>query len=502
MRCINCRIAMQRVQRHLITSLSAQHQTRLSRWINIDQPQLSLDTFICHPCFLLLNTEAGEHERLLGHNMVCLGCGKSVKKIRYHNISMDTLMLPVLLSQNNNCPSSNKYVCHMCWMRAKRQAVHELSQEMTDLASDNNAVNQTVQDVRLPEPSLLPSEQSKPLVRRSDTNLHICQGSIARCKEIEDAEIKMNREELIKQEPDEETEDVDPKPPDYFFDISVQKIAGDVNTDQYPADLDIKQEFWVAIDDEVQHSPESFNVPEHVSNVESYVHTDGLFIKQECTEEIDVEEHKLPGWSAEWHLGTSIQEEAGKNVSRDHNYHCNVFKKAKTNAETCNTYYYRNIPEKQQGLLVEKQIRKMGTEQYRSYKLRKKIQQVTQTPMTESLNDQPSRPLTTAVIATVKAKKPTYRYCVVPKCKNTMKRTPNKIFFLVPRDVERRKRWCRAMRRGDLSPRTGVYCCQDHFDIENDTANYMRYNIMRGHGENVILRLRRGVLPHIFECQS
>ncbi|CAH0699886.1 unnamed protein product [Spodoptera exigua] len=76
--------------------------------------------------------------RLLEHNMVCLGCGKSVRKIRHHYVSIDSLLLTGLISQNTiNVPSRNNYVCHVCWMRANRQAVQDLSRNLQVLGSDN-----------------------------------------------------------------------------------------------------------------------------------------------------------------------------------------------------------------------------------------------------------------------------------------------------------------------------------------------------------------------------
>lgn len=138
MKCVNCGIAIQRLQRHLVSSLSARHQSRLSCWLSDAQTQLPLDALICQPCFLLLDTEAGEHERLLGHTMVCVGCGKSVRKIRHHNVNMECPLLAVLISQNTYyMPSRNNYVCHMCWIRANRQAVVDSTHDMQELASDN-----------------------------------------------------------------------------------------------------------------------------------------------------------------------------------------------------------------------------------------------------------------------------------------------------------------------------------------------------------------------------
>lgn len=188
MRCINCGIAIQRLKRHLISSLSAHHQTRLSRWLTNAQTQLPLDTLICQPCFLLLNTEAGEHERLLGHNMVCLGCGKSLRKLRHHNVSMDSPLLAVLISQNSiNVQSRNNYICHVCWMRTNRQAGQDLSPKLQELgpyniqesasdnvqglASDNNAAIPNVQVVSPPEPPPLPPVFNRLLQKESTSIL-------------------------------------------------------------------------------------------------------------------------------------------------------------------------------------------------------------------------------------------------------------------------------------------------------------------------------------------
>ncbi|CAH0701004.1 unnamed protein product [Spodoptera exigua] len=168
MKCINCGIAIQRLQRRLITSLSAHHQTKLSRWLTNAQIQLPLEI---KPGFSLLNTEAGE-QRLLGHNMACLGCGKSVRKIRHHNVSMDSSLLAGLISQNTiNVTSRSNYVCHVCCMRAHRQTVQDLSRKLQELGSDNNAAAPYIQVVSPPEPPPLPPVLSRPLQMESTTIL-------------------------------------------------------------------------------------------------------------------------------------------------------------------------------------------------------------------------------------------------------------------------------------------------------------------------------------------
>lgn len=62
-------------------------------------------------------------------------------------------------------------------------------------------------------------------------------------------------------------------------------------------------------------------------------------------------------------------------------------------------------------------------------------------------------------------KKPFYRYCLVPLCKNTIRSTPEKVFFPVPKDEKIRKQWCKIMRRDNVSSSSCLHCCEDHFDV-------------------------------------
>lgn len=67
-------------------------------------------------------------------------------------------------------------------------------------------------------------------------------------------------------------------------------------------------------------------------------------------------------------------------------------------------------------------------------------------------------------------KKSIYKYCIVPICKNTTISAPDKIFFNVPRSAEIRRKWCEVIGREDtegsqLSERTTLYCCEDHFNV-------------------------------------
>lgn len=102
-----------------------------------------------------------------------------------------------------------------------------------------------------------------------------------------------------------------------------------------------------------------------------------------------------------------------------------------------------------------------------------------------------------------KHKKPYYKYCVVPMCPNNINTAPDKVYFLMPKGENLRKKWCKAMRRDNVSCLSCLYCCEDHFKIEEDTENYIKYKIMAlEHGQKVKLRLKKGVVPHIFQCQK
>ena len=90
-----------------------------------------------------------------------------------------------------------------------------------------------------------------------------------------------------------------------------------------------------------------------------------------------------------------------------------------------------------------------------------------------------------------------YRYCFVPECKNATKNAPQKEFFCVTNDTKRKQLWFRIARRSDKNSEEKIfYCCEDHFDLEQDLENYMEYRLT---GNN--RPLKKDVVPHIFACQ-
>ena len=66
--------------------------------------------------------------------------------------------------------------------------------------------------------------------------------------------------------------------------------------------------------------------------------------------------------------------------------------------------------------------------------------------------------------------KKSYKYCIVPMCRNTSVTAPDKHFFFVPKNKKMRQKWCRVMGREErgnlrLSHKTSLSCCEDHFDV-------------------------------------
>ncbi|XP_071041588.1 uncharacterized protein [Parasteatoda tepidariorum] len=96
-----------------------------------------------------------------------------------------------------------------------------------------------------------------------------------------------------------------------------------------------------------------------------------------------------------------------------------------------------------------------------------------------------------------------YKYCIVPSCTNTTCRNPGKLFFAVPKNELKRKKWCAAISRHETEIReyslsSSLYCCEDHFSVQDDMENYWRYRIT---GEAKRYKLKEDVIPHIFQCQ-
>ncbi|KAH9642797.1 hypothetical protein HF086_012291 [Spodoptera exigua] len=93
-----------------------------------------------------------------------------------------------------------------------------------------------------------------------------------------------------------------------------------------------------------------------------------------------------------------------------------------------------------------------------------------------------------------------YKWCTVPECKNTSIKTPEKIFVSVPTNPKRRKMWLQLARRDpkNVLSHTNIFMCEDHFDMEQDTTNYLKYKM--GFSQKILLRDE--AVPTKFHCQE
>ncbi|CAH2016478.1 unnamed protein product [Acanthoscelides obtectus] len=93
-----------------------------------------------------------------------------------------------------------------------------------------------------------------------------------------------------------------------------------------------------------------------------------------------------------------------------------------------------------------------------------------------------------------------YKWCVVPKCTNTSINSPQTLFVSVPTDCKRRKKWLLLARRDPkgISSTSNVFMCEDHFDMEKDTINYMQYKM--GFSKKILLT--EDAVPTKFHCQE
>ncbi|CAF4942939.1 unnamed protein product [Pieris macdunnoughi] len=93
-----------------------------------------------------------------------------------------------------------------------------------------------------------------------------------------------------------------------------------------------------------------------------------------------------------------------------------------------------------------------------------------------------------------------YKWCAVPKCKNTSIKTPEKLFICVPRNVKMRRKWLELSRRNcdEIMPSSNIFFCEDHFNLQQDMANYCEYKM--GFSQRIIMVDK--VLPSKFSCQS
>ena len=64
-----------------------------------------------------------------------------------------------------------------------------------------------------------------------------------------------------------------------------------------------------------------------------------------------------------------------------------------------------------------------------------------------------------------KSRATSYRCCFVPKCGNTSKKQPDKVFVCVPKDKKVKKKWFKVSNRLTKPTDSNYFCCEDHFDV-------------------------------------
>ncbi|CAH2083741.1 unnamed protein product [Euphydryas editha] len=94
-----------------------------------------------------------------------------------------------------------------------------------------------------------------------------------------------------------------------------------------------------------------------------------------------------------------------------------------------------------------------------------------------------------------------YRWCVASSCTNNSIKTPEKLFMKVPDDIEMRNVWLELANRDpkSLSTKSRLYLCEDHFDLEQDMANYMEYKIM---GSVKHVKMKENTTPSRFSFHT
>lgn len=70
-----------------------------------------------------------------------------------------------------------------------------------------------------------------------------------------------------------------------------------------------------------------------------------------------------------------------------------------------------------------------------------------------------------SVVCIMDRRKRNYKWCFIPQCPNTSTRTPEKSFFTVPKDINRRKAWFQAIKRKMPRCKSIYFCCEDHFNV-------------------------------------
>ncbi|KAL4719823.1 hypothetical protein ACJJTC_013378 [Scirpophaga incertulas] len=159
-RCVNCGLAI----RHCILGRRLLNDeailTVFQQWL---APQsVSSSDFVCQACWnIAQNPDALNRERPLGHQNVCIRCGRSlasrVSHVLHTNTTRESRIYNVI--QEWIIPRAippTSHICHACWVAADRASVHMISGPSTSSQQDNQVIQPQEQ------PSLLAPSQEIP----------------------------------------------------------------------------------------------------------------------------------------------------------------------------------------------------------------------------------------------------------------------------------------------------------------------------------------------------
>ncbi|XP_063898807.1 uncharacterized protein LOC135119097 [Helicoverpa armigera] len=124
--CVNCGFNLTEAQEH---TLEPEEISVIQQWVA--PRQVSRDNLVCHNCWLVVTETFAPQQELEGsvRQNSCINCGRSVRRIRSHSIRTDTdresrIRNVIMEWIQPREVSSLSRICHPCWHRADRAAIH------------------------------------------------------------------------------------------------------------------------------------------------------------------------------------------------------------------------------------------------------------------------------------------------------------------------------------------------------------------------------------------
>ncbi|KAH9639644.1 hypothetical protein HF086_009097 [Spodoptera exigua] len=122
--CLNCGISSRRERRYMIAQIGPEIIHRLHQWL--PQQEFSDKDFLCNQCMNALQrnldeAESSQSQQQLGHQHVCVWCGRSILRIRSNALrenAPERILIAARISPRQ-LPEEPR-VCYACWVAAKR----------------------------------------------------------------------------------------------------------------------------------------------------------------------------------------------------------------------------------------------------------------------------------------------------------------------------------------------------------------------------------------------